>query len=124
MQLDPRPEPAPMTDAEIAKLIPPKGKESFVHWFFMHIDLEPDWRTAMPSCVPRFSELTDRQFADLYGESFQAKTARLENIDAGCGTASQLPQKASRGTHPPKRCFRGRFKRTQRRTVKAVDKTV
>ena len=111
MQLDPRPEPAPMTDAEIAKLIPPKGKESFVHWYFMHIDLEPDWRTA-------------RQFADLYGESFQAKTARLENIDAGRGTASQLPQKASRGTHPPKRCFRGCFKRTQRRTVKAVDKTV
>lgn len=91
---------------------------------FMHIDLEPDWRTAMPSCGPRFSELTDRQFADLYGESFQAKTARLENIDAGRGTASQLPQKASRGTHPPKRCFRGCFKRTQRRTVKAVDKTV
>ena len=57
MQLDPRPEPAPMTDAEIAKLIPPKGKESFVHWYFMHIDLEPDWRTAMPSCGPRFSEL-------------------------------------------------------------------
>ena len=55
MQLDPRPEPAPMTDAEIAKLIPPKGKESFVHWYFMHIDLEPDWRTAMPSCGPRFS---------------------------------------------------------------------
>lgn len=42
MQLDPRPEPAPMTDAEIAKLILPKGKESFVHWYFMHIDLEPD----------------------------------------------------------------------------------
>lgn len=42
MQHDPRPEPAPMTDAEIAKLIPPKGKESFVHWYFMHIDLEPD----------------------------------------------------------------------------------
>lgn len=78
MQLDPRPEPAPMTDAEIAKLIPPKGKESFVHWYFMHIDLEPDWRTAMPSCGPRFSELTDRQFADLYGESFQAKRLALK----------------------------------------------
>ena len=58
MQLDPRPEPAPMTDAEIAKLIPPKGKESFVHWYFMHIDLEPDWKTAMPSCGPRFSSRT------------------------------------------------------------------
>lgn len=84
MQHDPRPEPAPMTDAEIAKLIPPKGKESFVHWYFMHIDLEPDWRTAMPSCGPRFSELSEKQFADLYAENLPAKTARLENIDAGC----------------------------------------
>ena len=84
MQHDPRPEPAPMIDAEIAKLIPPKGKESFVHWYFMHIDLEPDWRTAMPSCGPRFSELSEKQFADLYAENLPAKTARLENIDAGC----------------------------------------
>ena len=84
MQHDPRPEPAPMTDAEIAKLIPPKGKESFVHWYFMHIDLEPDWRTAMPSCRPRFSELSEKQFADLYAENLPANTARLENIDAGC----------------------------------------
>lgn len=100
MQLDPRPEPAPMTDTEIAKLIPPKGKESFVHWYFMHIDLEPDWRTAMPSCGPRFSELTDRLFADLYGESFQAKTARLENIDAGCRPRPNCLKRLRAGPSP------------------------
>ena len=83
MQHDPRPEPVPKTDGAIAKLIPPKGKESFVHWYFMPIDLEPDWRTAMPSCGPRFSELSEKQFADLYAENLPAKTARLENIDAG-----------------------------------------
>lgn len=120
MQLDPRPEPAPMTDTEIAKLIPPKGKESFVHWYFMHMDLEPDWRTAMPSCGPRFSELSEKQFADLYAENLPAKTARLENIDAGRGPAPQLPQKASRRTKPLKRCLRGRFKRPPQRAAKAV----
>lgn len=120
MQHDPRPEPAPMTDAEIAKLIPPKGKESFVHWYFMHIDLEPDWRTAMPSCGPRFSELSEKQFADLYAENLPAKTARLENIDAGCRPAPKLPQKASRRTKPLKRCLRGRFKRPPQRAAKAV----
>lgn len=114
MQHDPRPEPAPMTDAEIAKLIPPKGKESFVHWYFMHIDLEPDWRTAMPSCGPRFSELSEKQFADLYAENLPAKTARLENIDAGCRP------RPKRRTKPLKRCLRGRFKRPPQRAAKAV----
>lgn len=119
MQHDPRPEPAPMTDAEIAKLIPPKGKESFVHWYFMHIDLEPDWRTAMPSCEPRFSELSEKQFADLYAENLPAKTARLENIDAGCRPA-QIASKGFAQDQALKRCLRGRFKRPPQRAAKAV----
>ena len=105
MQHDPRPEPAPMTDAEIAKLIPPKGKESFVHWYFMHIDLEPDWRTAMPSCGPRFSELSEKQFADLYAENLPAKTARLENIDAGCRPRPNCLKRLRAGPSPSNDVF-------------------